>query len=480
MANETTAEIRAAYEAMEGIQLSASSGDAAPADPFARALYQFKMNAPRYRLFRRYYDGHHRLAFATEKFLNAFGSMFQEVADNLCEPVVDATADRLEITGFEVIKGAAAAAAMRDIWEINRMDVRQSVLHEEALISGDAYLLVWPDSSGRPVLWPQRAALCTVFYDEETPGRLAWGAKMWLAADQRLRLNMYFPDQIQKYISKRKDGTIPDKPADFEQFQPAGEAWPLPNPFDQVPLFHFPNKGFLSFGVSELRSVVPLQDALNKTLCDQLVAQEFLAYPQRWATGVEIKIDPQTGEPAKTFTPGADNLWKTRSTDAKFGQFETADIRQYVEVQESLRKEIARVSGTPLHYFALQGGEWPSGEALRSSESRLVKKVKRLQGGFGNVWEDVMSFALRIGRAPVGDAMLSAQWTPAESFSEGEKLDNLIKKSALKVPHVKLWAEAGYTELEIAEMEAAAEDAADRNALMFNSGRLGGGTDLVQ
>jgi len=46
-------------------------------------------------IFEDYYDGNHRLAFATRRFRQAFGSLFNAFADNWCESVVDAPVERL-------------------------------------------------------------------------------------------------------------------------------------------------------------------------------------------------------------------------------------------------------------------------------------------------------------------------------------------------------------------------------------------------
>ena len=54
-----------------------------------------------YALYNAYYDGDHRLAFATEKFRSTFGTLFKEFAENFCPAVVDSMADRLKIAGFK-------------------------------------------------------------------------------------------------------------------------------------------------------------------------------------------------------------------------------------------------------------------------------------------------------------------------------------------------------------------------------------------
>ena len=84
-------------------------------------------------------------------------------------------------------------------------------MHKEALKNGDAYVIVWPGADGSVQIFPNSAETCTVQYDEESPGRVLWAAKYWRTRDKRTRLNLFFPDRIEKYISKdEQEGYLPD------------------------------------------------------------------------------------------------------------------------------------------------------------------------------------------------------------------------------------------------------------------------------
>jgi hypothetical protein len=235
----------------------------------------------------------------------------------------------------------------------------------------------------------------------------------------------------------------------------------LPNDFGVVPLFHFPNNASVGqMGNSELVPVIPLQDALNKAVLDMMVAMEFAAFRQRWATGIELSLDAK-GNPIAPFIPGVERLWTTESEGAKFGQFEATDLEEFLKVQNDFRLEIARVSATPLHYLMLQGSAVPSGEALKALEKRHVKKVKDRMTTFGNVWEDVMSFALQInsGRS---NLRLSTIWADAFGPTEKELLDSLMVKQSLGASEEQLLSEAGYGESDILRMQQ--QNAARRTA----------------
>jgi hypothetical protein len=76
-----------------------------------QAIDNFRRSAARYAKTERYYRGDHDLAFATEKFENAFGTLFREFAMNLCPAICDAVKDKLRISGFGVMSEPAASAA---------------------------------------------------------------------------------------------------------------------------------------------------------------------------------------------------------------------------------------------------------------------------------------------------------------------------------------------------------------------------------
>ena len=77
-----------------------------------------------------------------------------------------------------------------------------------------------------------------------------------------------------------------------------------------MPVFHFANNADVGcHGLSELAAAIPIQDGLNKSILDMLVAMEFSAFRQRWVAGIEVDNDPDTGEAKQPFKSGVDQLW---------------------------------------------------------------------------------------------------------------------------------------------------------------------------
>jgi hypothetical protein len=439
-----------------------------------QALTNFRAASGRYGKAERYYNGEHDLAFATEKFQNTFGTLFREFALNLCPVICDAVRDKLRVTGFSVEDAGKSYAFTRDknltpegvthtraIWQRNRLGTRAGEVHKEALKTGDAYLIVWPDASGRAVFYPNRAASVTVVTDDDSPGRILWAAKQWLTSDKHIRLNLFYSDRIEKYVSKREsEGTLPD-PKDFVPFESAvsprfsgqpPKGGTQNNPFGIVPVFHFANNADLGMtGRSELEAAMAVQDGLNKSVLDMLVAMEFSAYRQRWAAGIEIEIDAE-GKAVAPFKAGVEHLWISENPNARFGDFDTAELEQFLKVKDSFRVDIASVTGTPLHYFLQHTGDFPSGESLKKAETRFLAKVRDRQESFGQVWADAMAFALKIeGRE---DVRLITDWEDPAPMSEREVLENLILKKQLGLSTGQALIEAGDGTVDAARMLA--------------------------
>lgn len=453
--------------------------DQAEQDALDRALHRLMSSLPAQALFRDYYQGDHRLVFATSKFRETFGSMFAAFADNLCPAVVDAVADRLQVQAFSV--GEGATDQDRDqvwaAWQRNLMDLRAGEVHTEALRQGRSGVLVWQDERGKAVLHPQRADQVVFDYDQEVPGRATMAVKAWRidtkadGSGARVRVNVYTVDQVRKYVTKStwSAGTAL-RAAALVPFRVDGEAWPLAHAMGVVPLVPFVNGQ--GRGTSELRDVIPLQDALNKAVADMMVAMEYVALPQRWATGIEVPVDPETGKPVPEWRPSVERLLHTAATDARFGQFDQADLSQFLRVQDGFRAEVGRVSATPFHYLMLTTGDFPSGEAMKTAEQRFVSKVRDRMRGYGAAWGQVASLVLKVESSR--QVSLVPDWVDPSPGSLKDHLEALKVKRELGIPRPVLWRELDYTEDEIADMEAQAESErvtlADSMAQALNAG----------
>jgi len=412
-----------------------------------------------------YHDGKHRLAFTSQKFRDAFGGMFSSFADNWCQLVVDAVEERLNIEGFRYGSDPKSDRDAWRIWQANSLDAESQLGHSEALIKGDAYAIVWGDDDGQPKVSIESPRDVVVAFAPGNRRTRVAALKRW-RDDDGYHCTLFTPNYVYKYDKDDKDVNGDWKPC-MTTFEP----WPLPNPLGVVPVVPVTNRGSLTsaYGVSEFLNVIPQQDAINKLVADMLIASEFIAYPQRWVTGMEIKVDENTGRPIAPFNVALDKILVAEDPAAKFGSLSAGDLANYVTGIETLVQHIASQTRTPPHYFYLNGN-FPSGDAIKSAETGLVAKTRRKMRFFGESWEEVMRLCFKVLDDPRGDVIDSETvWADPEYRSEAELADALIKRSAIGVPRQQLWEDAGYSQTQIARFQAMEAGDALNQALGINS-----------
>jgi len=397
-----------------------------------------------------YHDGKHRLAFTSQKFRDAFGGMFASFADNWCQLVVDAVEERLNVEGFRFGTDPKSDKDAWTIWQANCLDAESQLAHSESLIKGDAYAIVWGDDEGNPKVSIESPRDVVVAFAPGNRKKRVAALKRW-RDDDGFHCTLFTPDFVYKFDKDDRNVNGDWKPAMI-----TSEPWPLPNPLGVVPVVPLTNRGSLtsSYGVSEFLNVIPQQDAVNKLLADMLIASEYIAYPQRYVTGMEIPIDETTGRPIAPFNVSLDKLLVAEDPAAKFGSLTAGDLQNYVTGIETLVQHIASQTRTPPHYFYLNGN-FPSGDAIKSAETGLVAKTRRKMRFFGESWEEVMRLCFAVLNDPRASIIDSETiWADPEYRSEAELADALIKRSAIGVPKQQLWEDAGYTQTQIARFQA--------------------------
>jgi hypothetical protein len=431
-----------------------------PRTDLAWALGQFRDTARlgAYHVSRDYYDGKHDSTYDERRFRSVFAGRFANVRANICQVVVDSLTDRLEIVGFEA-GGKRVSKRLQELWDANVMDLVANEIHREAFKAGDSYLIIQPDELGEPTFWFNKADEVAVVYSDTRPGVIEMAAKLWCTPSGVWRLNLYYADRIEKYVADRprKDILAPDVTEDFwVPYTTGGLAGDgtVPWEYGQVPVFHFANKALYRYGYSELLEIVPLQDAINKTIGDLLVTSEFSSFKQKYVTG--LTEEELTSDSGQRLLTGIDKILVATEPDAKFGEFTASDLGQFLSVIDHFMRQVARISGIPLHFIYETSGDFPSGDALKTAEARFVKKLADKQTAFGNVWEQALRFALAIDRRPTASD-IEVVWRDTAPQSEKEKWEVMLMKKAIGVPLVQLFREAGYTQQQSDDFAAAVE-----------------------
>lgn len=447
-----------------------------------RLLHKLRERAVDRDEFQRFYEGDQPLAFASTKFREVFGPRYGRLRSNFMPLVVDAEAERLITQGFRFANRGGGDRATWKIWQDNQLDAESQIAHEIALVKGEAYTLVAPSptGSGSPVITIEDPGEVIL---ETAPGnrRLRLAAlKVFTDDDGYARAYLYLPDVVYRWRStqRRTDGTrFSLDSITWVPFAEEGEDWPVRNPIGVVPVIPLLNRPRRDgTGRSEIEPVMGNQSAINKLRFDALVASEYVAFPQRWVTNIDIPIDENTGKPIAPFRPGIDNLWALRRPtpdesaeygdkvpDPAFGQFAAADLRPYIDLIREEVGQMASISRTPYHYLLGEPTSVPpSGESLKSSEAPLVKKIGRQAIHFGEGWEETMRVALLAsGQGAKARTDGETIWADPETRNEAARTDSILKQfQAGLLPAEFALEELGYSQQQIERIKALKSGAA--------------------
>lgn len=364
--------------------------------------------------------------------------------------IVDAIAERLEAQGYRSSDRELAARAW-ELWQANRLDDEQRQVYVDALIAGRGYVLVTPpdEPDAPPAITPESPLEVTHEWEPGGRRRVRAGLKAFPIGEGWWRAELYGPDLVLAWEGEAGDdrerhpfGTGRGPFVDVEPEIAANE-------LDVVPVVPFENRRTTSTGpLSEIEQVEHTLRRVDELLCGRQVAAHFQAFRQRWATGLEVPRDPETGKPVEPFSAAVQKLWIAEDPDARFGSFEQSDLGQYTRAIESEVAELAAISRVPAHYFV--HGELanpPSAESLTASEAGLVQKCRDRQKGYGESWELALRLALALDGVPadrvrVDDELL---WRDPAVRSPAQVADAATKWKDVGVPREALWSMIGAT-----------------------------------
>ena len=411
-----------------------------------------------------YYDGEHPFPQPPDKCTSEYQRLAADSTLNLCDLVVDSTAERLEPAG---VRFSTAPDGDVDVWEAvwqdNDLDAGSAMVHERALTVGRAFVLVWPLADGGVSITPEDPGECIVRYQPGTRTVVA-GLKLVgsdEAADRTVTL--FTPSTVYRWRSVPAAGGAASSAGaarTWELYDPDGLGDLTPtNPLGSVPLIEFPCRPDMTgcrVRPELTAGVLRVQNQINKTNFDLAVLGEFMAHPQRYAIGIEQTKDEQ-GNDVNPLKAGPQRVWVLDSDDpanAKIGQLPAADPSGHLKEIEAKVQYLAAITRTPVYY--LQAGMVNvSADAIRAAEAGLVKKVQRHQLVFGERWEQVLRLALSALNDPRSDdSAVELVWKSAESRSMAETVDAATKKASIGVPFRQLAEDIGYSPQQVRRMNA--------------------------
>jgi hypothetical protein len=408
-----------------------------------------------------YYRGSQGELFAHEKWGKLFRANGTYVL-NYAKTVVDTVLDRLEIASVKGVE-AGADETINRIFESNDLVIDSTEIHRRTLMYGDCYAIVWPDEEGEVQITYNAPLTTVVIYDVENPRKKDYAAKAWETLNafgkKQTNLNLYYADRIEKFT---RQGELDGGAAEAHTWT-ATEV--VENPFGEVPVFHF--RTHRPYGTPEHAAAIGPQDAINKMVNNHMLTVDYQGAPQRYALSSfgnqsefqDFDDDDTIRENLNGLKSGPGEFWYLNGV-TQVGQFAPADPAVFTGPILEYVKSMASLTQTPLHYFQ-NNGQFASGEALRTAEAPLVKKVRDRQLSLGATWREVFRFALRIEGI---ESDVQVNWQSVESMDSTDMWSIAQIKRAMGIPLITVLTEMGY-DLEVAreiaeEVKKAEEEAA--------------------
>lgn len=406
----------------------------------------------------RYYEGRQGLSYLAPELIREMEGRIQPVVVNWPRLVVDSLEERLDVEGFRI--NQKVESRLWDFWQVNGLDEASQQAHVDALAISRAYVIVGSgDAAGdAPVITVESAQQVYAMRDPRTR-RVTAAVKCWTDDDDNEFLTLYLPDRTVYLTTEVGSRVTREYDADVHNL-------------GVVPVVPLVNRSRIidTDGVSELADVVPLSDAACKIATDMMISAEFHAMPRRVVVGMgEDDQFDQDGRPLSKWAQIAGRIWTIDAlpSEVNVTQFAEANLANFHQTLNTLARMVASMSGLPPHFLGYSDANPTSADAIRSAETRLVKRAERRQRAFGGAWEQVMRLALLIadGSLPAGIDSLETVWRDASTPTTAQKADAVVKLRQGDRPIISLRQareDLGYTQEQIAVMEADDARAVDR------------------
>lgn len=433
---------------------------------------------------RAYYRGENDTwKFANQAHRDTFGVRFHNLRANYAAPVVEIPEQRMTVIGMSLGADEDGSDEAWRIWQANQLDAGSHEAHLEVLSVGECPIIVGPDpdDASTPLITVEDPLQVILETDLANRRKRLAALKLWTEDDGRQVAILYLPDRIGWFRTEDKV-----EHGKKRTWQPI-EGLEQTNRLGVVPVVVLRNAPRAR---AEHEGILGQLDLYAKTLYDMATTADFMAFPQRYAAGVDSGEEgtekDEDGNPTSTeaasFAAGPNRVWTSEDPDAKFGQLPAADMQAFVRTLEAYRADMATITHTPERLLLPRAQSVPpSGESVRLSEIGLTRKVRRKLSTVGDGWEAVLRLAFLVK----GDAARAARmdmetiWDDPEVWTEAEHVDALSKMAAMGVPREELWRRMRATPQQIRRWAALAPAAPDEMtvaerantaAILFRSG----------
>ncbi|WP_367135808.1 phage portal protein [Saccharothrix sp. HUAS TT1] len=419
-----------------------------------------------------YLHGEHDDPYMPETADDEYKMLAKRAVSNWMPLLVGTPAQALCVDGFrrgrpgELPVSGAAVLPEWDHWERSGLGARQTAVYRGALTYGHAFTLTEKVKGGRRVVTKGLSALKTAALFEDPAndlvpfaaltivtkplGEIRGVARMW---DRRNEYRVTF-----KSLSDLASVVV-------QNGRRHGSS--------ECPVTRFAAMVDLEGRtVGVIEPMIELQNRINQTVFDLLIAQTGGSFKVRYASGMAPPVyrDPETGEPILDehgnpkplpINLNAKRFLFSDDSDVKFGTLDETPLGGYIESIDMSIRHLAAISQTPPHHLLGQIANL-SAEALLAAETALSRKIEEFRRVFSEAWERVFRLAAELAGETLSadDWHGEVLWRDMEQRSLAQSADALGKLAdQLNVPKRGLWRRIpGVTQNEIDDWEELREE----------------------
>jgi hypothetical protein len=210
--------------------------------------------------------------------------------------------------------------------------------------------------------------------------------------------------------------------------------------------------------------VIQVQDRINQTVFDLMVAQTYGSFKVRWITGMappvmrwtqlaidageapegteegDVVVDPHGNPIPRPINMSASRYMFAEDENVKFGQLDETPLKGYIESLDMSLRHLSVLTQTPPHYLLGEIANLAA-EALQAAETALLRMVEEYRKSFGESWERVFRLAAGLlgDTEAAEDYSTEVMWRDIEMRSLSATADALVKLKELGIPLMGLW-----------------------------------------
>lgn len=361
------------------------------------------------------------------------------VIANWCRTVVDTTNARQQVRSLILPGEDTADPRLRAIWDASNMSAHVAMFNIDRMVYGRAFLSVGTNAQDRSLPWVrvesprEMSAFVDPLREVVTSAARFYGYK----DGQPTYVTLYLPDYT-VWIQRGEGGRWSEVERDEHRL-------------GAVPVVMHLNRRLSGSwaGESQMTDIIPFVDSAARSLTNLQFAQEAHGVPSLWATGVARGdfVDAD-GKPVPQFEAYFDAIKILSSKDAKWGQFNAADLKNFETALETYGKQAAIVTGFPARYFGLLSVNPPAEGAIRADEAQLVRGVEAQNEQIGMTlgWAGALALRFATGDWVTGNRV-RVEWFDPATPTVSQREDALAKRRAAGVLSMEgYWDELGWSE----------------------------------